>query len=367
MDTANPLEKDRQSDPGDLQDSNLQQAVNAGSSRTEQVNEDRYYDIIDDEPTNESAPFATPFQLSGAIPAVSLRAQTTASSSDAVPTQAASLSRRRQFPLRRVVFLSTFIVVLLAALTVTVFAQAIPPLRGGRTESTSVTATAEHHNGSTPQPTAKAHASPTPTMITAQGSPSLDWVPQTLPAGWTAAGLSVADALDAERTSWTFTDREMSLDFRSVGTRASHAGTFTAATFLLTPAARIRFEQNDLRAVNNGLFDSVQQRQLIQVVINAEPHLLKYQTQGQQQFAWVDVSFQLWQSQVDPEHPNQRIEGKEVDPTTKQPRVHHMAVLLLHVQSGTQGLNPPMGGTGWLVSNYALDPGNALPDTVLPA
>jgi hypothetical protein len=367
MDTANPLEKDRQSDPGDRQDSNLQQAVNATSSRTEHVYEDRYYDIVDDEPTNGSAPFATPFQLSGAMPAVSPRAQTTASPSEAVPTQAASPSRRRQFPVRRVVFLSTFIVVVLAVLTMTVFAQAIPPLRGGRAENTSVTATTEHHNGSTSQSSAKAHASPTPTMITAQGTASLDWVPQTLPAGWTTAGLSVADALDAERTAWTFTDREMSLDFRNVGTRASHAGTFTAAAFLLTPAARIRFEQNDVRAANNVLFDAVQQRQLIQLVINAQPHVVKCQIQGQQQFVWVDVSFQLWQSQLDPQHPGQRMEGKEIDPTTKQPMVHHMVVLMLRVQPGTQGLNPPMGGTGWLVSNYALDQGDALPTIVLPA
>ncbi len=140
-----------------------------------------------------------------------------------------------------------------------------------------------------------------------------------------------------------------------------------APTFLLTPAARIRFEQNDLRAANNVLFDSVQQRQLIQLVINAQPHLVKFQMQGQQQFAWVDVSFQLWQSQLDPQHPGQRIEGQEIDPTTKKPRGHHMVVLLLRVQPGTQAINPPMGETGWLVSNYALDPGNALPDIVLPA
>ncbi len=356
MDTANELEKGRKGDFEYLQDSHPQQEAHVTNSGAEQVDEDRFYDIVDDEPTDGSAPFAAPFQLSGAIPALSANAQKTVSPSEAAPTRAASLARMRRFPLRRVLLLSTFIVVVLAVLTMTVFAQAIPPLRGGRTITTSATTTTGNQN-----------ASPTPTMITAQGSPSLDWVPQTLPDGWTAADLSVADALDAERTAWTFTDREMSLDFRSVGTRASHAGTFTAATFLLTPAAKIRFEQNDLRAANNVLFDSVQQRQLIQVVINAQPHLVKFQMQGQQQFAWVDVSFQLWQSQLDPQHPDQRIEGKEVDPTTKQPRVHHMVVLLLYVQPGTQGLNPPMGGAGWLVSTYTLDPGDALPDIVLPA
>jgi hypothetical protein len=33
-----------------------------------------------------------------------------------------------------------------------------------------------------------------------------------------------------------------------------------------------------------------------------------------------------------------------------------MIVLLLRVPPGTQGTNAPMGGTGWLVSTYALDP-----------
>ncbi len=367
MDTTNELEKDRKGDFEDLQDSHPQQEAHVTSSGTEQVYEDRFYDIVDDELTDGSAPFAAPFQLSGAMPALSAHPQTTARPSDVAQGRAARPSRLRRFPLRRVVLLSTFIMVVLAVLTMTVFAQVIPPLRGSRTIITSATATTGSHNVSMPKSSGKAHASPTPTMITAQGSPSLDWVPQTLPDGWTAAGLSVADALDAERTAWTFTDREMSLDFRSGGTRASHAGTFTAATFLLTPAARIRFEQNDLRAANNVLFDSVQQRQLIQLVINAQPHLVKFQMQGQQQFAWVDVSFQLWQSQLDPQHPGQRIEGQEIDPTTKKPRGHHMVVLLLRVQPGTQAINPPMGETGWLVSNYALDPGNALPDIVLPA
>src|SRR5579885_2878308 len=133
MDTANPLEKDRQSGPGDFQDSNLQQAVNATSSRTEHVYEDRFYDIVDDEPTDGSAPFATPFQLSGAMPALSAHAQTATSPSDIAQGRAVSPSRLRRFPLRRVVLLSTFIMVVLAVLTMTVFAQAIPPLRGGRT------------------------------------------------------------------------------------------------------------------------------------------------------------------------------------------------------------------------------------------
>jgi hypothetical protein len=205
---------------------------------------------------------------------------------------------------------------------------------------------------------------------TPQPTPPSDWVPsaQTLQQlGWTGAGLSAGDALEAERTAWTFTDREMSLDYRNAGTQAQHSGTFTAAVFLLTPNARARFFQNDVRAINNALFDQVQQQHLIQEVVNAEGRLVQFQVQGQQQFAWVDVSFQLWQSQLDPQT-GSRAEGLELDPTTHGPRVRHMIVLLLRVTPGTQGTNAPMGGTGWLVSTYALDPiGGSFPAIIQPA
>jgi hypothetical protein len=185
--------------------------------------------------------------------------------------------------------------------------------------------------------------------------------------GWTGAGLSTGDALEAERTAWTFSDREMSLDYRNVGTQALHGGTFTAAVFLLTPNARARFFANDVRAINNVLFDRVQQQQLIQEVVNAQPRLVQFQVQGQQQFAWVDVSFQIWQSRLDPQT-GSRAESLELDPATHGPRVHHMIVLLLRVPPGAQGTNAPMGGTGWLVSTYALDPaGGNFPAIILPA
>jgi hypothetical protein len=159
----------------------------------------------------------------------------------------------------------------------------------------------------------------------------------------------------------------MSLDWRSVGTRAQHGGTLTAAVFVLTPNASVRFLESDVRVVNNVLFDRVQQQQLLQEVVNAQPRLVQFQIQGQQEFAWVDVSFQLWQSRLDPQT-GQRTEGMERDPATKGPPVHHMIVLLLHLTPGTQGANAPMGGTGWLVSTYALDPaGGSLPTIVQPA
>ena len=185
------------------------------------------------------------------------------------------------------------------------------------------------------------------------------WIP-LLPPGWTTAGRTMSDALFAERTAWTFTDREMSLDFRNVGTRAKHNGTLTAATFVLTPAALQRFFQNDVRVINNRLFDRVTTLELVQAVINPVPHLVKFEQVATQQFAWVDVSFSLWISQLEQ---GKHREGIEMDAATRQARVHHMAVLLLRFPLGMQGPNAPMGGTGWLVSNYALDlPGGTLPD-----
>ena len=182
--------------------------------------------------------------------------------------------------------------------------------------------------------------------------------PQQL--GWTTAGLTLADALQAARTAATFTDREEDLVFNKAGTR-------TAAFFLLTPAAKNRFTQNDVRVSSNALWGNVIGQQLIQLAINEQPALVKQAAQGQNQFAWVDVQFNLWQSRIDPQHPNQRIEGVENDPATNAPRTHHMVALLLHGTPGSQGINAPMGGTGWLVSNYALDPvAGTLPDIVSP-
>ncbi|HLZ62453.1 MAG TPA: hypothetical protein VKR06_36365 [Ktedonosporobacter sp.] len=80
----------------------------------------------------------------------------------------------------------------------------------------------------------------------------------------------------------------------------------------------------------------------------------------------MNVSFQLWQSNSD--GTGKQTGGFEIDPATHQPRVHQMTVLLLRVPQQAQGANPAMGGTGWLVSNYALDlPDGAWLDVVQPA
>jgi len=324
--------------------------------------------LLEDEAAGWSAQFVAPFQQSGPMPAVNPQTVRAHTNQAGAPAQGRTTPRR--FPLLKVALISTLIVLVVGFLALSVFTQPashLTPIAKHPTQGTLVT-----HTVPTARPRRTIPRTPTPTMTTAtaQATPPSDWVPSALTLqqlGWTGAGLSTGDALEAERTAWTFTDREMSLDYRNAGTRAQHGGTFTAAVFLLTPNARIRFFQNDVRAINDALFDRVQQQRLIQEVVNAQVRLVQFQTQGQQQFAWVDVSFQLWQSQFDPQT-GSRVEGLQVDPATHGPRVRHMIVLLLRVTPGTQGTNAPMGGTGWLVSTYALDPAaGSLPAIIQPA
>jgi hypothetical protein len=324
--------------------------------------------LLEDEAAGWSVQFVVPFQQSGPLPAAN--PQPAGASTNQAGTPAQSHATRRRFPILRVALISTLIVLAVGFLALSVFAQPASHLATvPKNPTQGPTAT---HTMPAARPTAARRRTPTPTMTTAtpQATPQSDWVPstQTLQQlGWTGAGLSTGDALEAERTAWTFTDREMSLDYRNAGTQAQHSGTFTAAVFLLTPNARVRFFQNDVRAINNALFDRVQQQHLMQEVVNAQPRLVQFQVQGQQQFAWVDVAFQLWQSRLDPQT-GSRAEGLEIDPAAHGPRVHHMIVLLLRVTPGTQGTNAPMGGTGWLVSTYALDPaGGSFPAIIQPA
>jgi hypothetical protein len=324
--------------------------------------------LLEDEAAGWSAQFVVPFQQSGPMPSVNPQMARTSTSPTGMPAQGRTMPQR--FPLIKVALISTLILVVVGFLTFSVFAQPAPHLTTVAKNSTR--GPLVKHTTPTAIATRTVQKIPTPTMatITPQATPQTNWVPsaQTLQQlGWTRAGLSMGDALEAERTASTFTDREMSLDYRNTGTQTQHGGTFTASVFLLTPNARTRFFQNDVRAINNALFDRVQQQQLIQEVVNAQPRLVQFQVQDQQQFVWVDVSFQLWQSKLD-QQSGQRTEGLVLDPANHGPRDHHMIVLLLRVLPATQGANAPMGGTGWLVSTYTLDPtGSSLPAIILPA
>jgi hypothetical protein len=322
---------------------------------------------FEDEEPDLGSPFVAPFQISDAMPTVLTQAQPSGQGASVPPAPATpSASKARRFRLSLpIIAIIVCVVVILGLLAMNALAQTAPV----QTSSAGPSPMAQHTlaPGKQQKPTMTApHSTPIPTTIPGQTPPN--GVPQQLPHGWTQAGLSAGDAIQALRTAATFTDRQMSLDYRSVGTRTMHGGTFTAATFLLTPAARQRYMTNDVREINNTLFDMVVNTKLIRLVIAPQPQLVTFAVRGQQQFAWVDVAFQLWQSQIDSTNPHNRLEGIELDPKTKQPRVHHLMVLLLHVSQQEEGANPAMGGTGWLVSNYGLDLPNGTPlEIVQPA
>lgn len=314
------------------------------------------------------SPLATPFQMSEEMPPLhSERGQFATTTPTPPPTPQSA----RKFPLLRVLILAAVIVIVILTGAMAFAQTSSPALPVHMANAPTRQATGQPTTPPRPQPTQVKKNAPTTTQGTGTTAGqntggSSTWIPQQLPTGWTNAGLTAGDALFGERTAIAFTDREMSLDFRSVGTRANHGGTFTAATFVLTNNARARFAQNDVRVTNNVLFDKVQQEKLIQSVVNAQPQLVKFTVVGQQQVAWVNVSFQLWQSKINAN--GARSDGFDVDPATNQPRIHRMMVLLLRIPQDEQGDNPAMGGTGWLVSNYALDlPSGTALDIAQPA
>lgn len=315
--------------------------------------EPTFYTIDSEEPG-----VAAPFQFSGAIPAPAGPQPDAVQATGTItpPKPSPQVQRPRWY---RLLLWGLALLVVLLLLMGSIIGLAAPARSLQTPGVTSPTALVK-------APPQKGPPSPVPTRLAT--GPTSSWSLAQLPAGWTAANLSGGDAAFAMRTAMTFTDREMSLDYRNVGTRGQHGATMTAATFLLTLAARTRFQQNDVRVINNVLFDRLAGSHLIQAVVDATPQLVQFQVQGGQQVAWVDVMFHLWQSRIDPARPGQRIEGLESDPASGQPRLHRMSVLLLRVAPGTQGPNAPMGGTGWLVSNYALDlAGKTVVDLVQPA
>jgi hypothetical protein len=347
-----------------------------------QVDEEESFYFEEEQPDLATA-FVAPFQISGAIPAQpsgqssamhtrTAPAQPFSQPSSALPPAPAApstkIKRKPRLSLTMIAII-VCVVVIVGVLVVSALGQTTPPLQtrgNGPTQTTQQVPPTQQQ-----QPTGKPTPVPTAAQTNGtngQGQAASNWVPQQLPNGWTNAGLSTGDGIQAIRTAVAFNDREMSLDFRSVGTRNNHGGTFTAATFVMTAAARQRFQQNDVRESSNALFDTVVNNQQIRLVVSPQPQLIKFAAQGQQQFAWVDVAFQYWQSQIDPNNPQQRTGGLELDPATNQPRIHHMMVLLLRVPAANAGNNPAMGGTGWLVSNYALDlPNGTNLDIVQPA
>ncbi|GCE15045.1 hypothetical protein [Tengunoibacter tsumagoiensis] len=335
-----------------------------------------------DEQGNHGSPFVLPFQNSAAMPTL---ATTNAQGQGTPPPVATPITKKHwgTFQLLKVLLIGGVVLITIIGASLFVFAQATtaPNTLSGNTmppqdtngTSSSPTGMSTQGPSSTHPPAKSPVASTSAPSHPDQGVSNTGTSPsETLPStqllsqsGWTQAGLTVGDAVEAFRTGSTFTDREMSYDYRNSGTPTNHSGTLTSSTFLLTSGGKTRFVNNDVRMINNVLYNKIQTSQIIQQVVpKAQPALLKFQIvpiQGQpDQFAWLSIPFELLQSKIDPTSKN-RTEGLEIDPKTNQPLLHHMTVILVRVPPQNQGENAPMGGTGWLVNTYELDT-TTLPD-----
>ena len=240
-------------------------------TQQEPEEEESFY-FEEEQPDLVGTPFVAPFQLSSAMPMMAAQEQPSGQAS-AGPATVKKSGRTPRFSLTMIAILLC-VVVLVGLLVMNALAQTTPPLQthGNGTSPTTHQPGPPQQKPPGNQQTLTMQPTPAPTNGThgqGQGQASTDWVPQQFPDGWTQAGLLTEDAIQAIRTAVAFTDREMSLDYRSVGTRDNHGGTFTAATFVLTPAARQRFAHNDVREINNTLFDMVENTRLVRVVLGS--------------------------------------------------------------------------------------------------
>ncbi len=320
-----------------------------------------------DDPQGPGAPFMLPFESSAGMPTLTQVPAQGSQRGMGTPPTAPPPGRKSRPPIRLLLIVGVVLTATVFA-SLLVFAQLVPSPRFAHTSPAPVSTTASHSLALTASPTRKtqtkapAASHPQPATPGTEASPSgnIPSAQALSQLGWTQAGLSEGDAIEALRTGETFTDREMSYDYRNIGTPAQHGGTLIAATFLLTSGGLVRFTHNDVRMINNVLYDKISTGKIIQQVVNATPSLVRFQTEQIQgkfhQFAWVNVAFELFQSKIDPAS-GKRQEGMEQNPTTGQPMLHHLVIVLLRVPPQTQGTNAPMGGTGWLVNTYELDPG----------
>ncbi|GCE29472.1 hypothetical protein KDA_49560 [Dictyobacter alpinus] len=334
-----------------------------------------------DEHVDQSDPFVVPFQNSAAMPvmpATAAQHQGTIGSPSPATTPPAKKGWGT-FHVLRLLLIGSIVFVTIIGASLFVFAQSTPSANTTHVNTTNKTdargTTPAKASKPTPNPPAKKQAptkqppsqpstAPSHSAQGTQGpsaSPS-EMIPSTQQLntlGWTQAGLTLGDALEALRTGNTFTDREMSYDYRNIGTPTNHSGTLTGSTFLLTPGGKERFLHNDVRMINNMLYTTIHDQKIIQQVVNVQPSLAQLQmiqVQGQSHtFVWVNVPFELLQSKLNLAN-GKRTETIQRDPATGKPLQHHMAVVLVRVAPQNQGANAPMGGTGWLVNTYALDP-----------
>jgi hypothetical protein len=273
------------------------------------------------------------------------------------PPVSSAATRRSRQRVPRVVGITILVVLLLLLVPVVVYAMFFSggsPV-GIRIAPTSTSRNTSFHGTHSTTPTGRHHP-PTPIRTVATGvatTPTTgtggSLLQTRLPTGW--GNRNPIDAQNALLEAWTFTQREMRIDFQSVGTQAQPGGTLTGSVFLLTPAAQQRFKDNDKRS-SAAFFVQIQNTQLIQIPVFDNPpfvshmQILQAQAQGGAFFVWVTVPFEL--------AIQHGVGGQPVidlNQQTQQPRQYTMQVLLMSVPVGTG----PMGGIDYEVSDYALD------------
>jgi hypothetical protein len=98
-----------------------------------------------------------------------------------------------------------------------------------------------------------------------------------------------------------------------------------AHAFSSPQGGQVRFANNDVRVINNVLYEKIASEKLIHQVVNAQATLVQLQgiaVQGRVHFcAWITVSFSLFQSRIDPAS-GQRTEGLLHNPATGQPTIY---------------------------------------------
>jgi hypothetical protein len=322
-----------------------------------------------------STPFALPFQPSDPIKPV--KPHQTAyeeGTVGAAPVASSHPGAKEKLgvPLWRMLLTVGIVVMTLLVGSLLVLAQTMtpPPLRVGKSTPTVMTtpgSSSVASSGSTPAPTRRA-TRPTPTRLLPDPQQTrANPLPVAIPSiqvlaqwGWTADGLTLADAIEAQRTASAFVEAEMSYDYRSLGTPDQHAGTLVSALPLFTKGGKVRFFRYDKREINNVLYNMITRSQLIQNALSRQITLVQFQNrrvQGKQhQFVWVTVAFDLHQSLLNA----QTGKREDLPQSPSAAQIQQIQVLLMRVSPQEQGAGALLGGAGWQVNTYALAT-NALP------
>ncbi len=208
----------------------------------------------------QEAPFVLPFQSSTAMPTVTHLDTSDAQGAMGAPP-AGRNTQQRSLRLLKFLLIGGVVFFTMIGGGLLLFAQSAPSANTAQQQGMQASRTTTMHSAtmplitpgaSTQKKTTVSAAPPTRQSTPASQPPQSNQVPTTsgvssptpriIPSaqrlsdlGWTQAGLSAGDAIEALRTATTFTDREMSYDYRNIGTLTTHSGTLIGARFLADP------------------------------------------------------------------------------------------------------------------------------------